>query len=213
MKTLIGIVVFLCLGGVSHAHPHVFVNAKAGFQVDSEKRLLALRISWRYDAFTTLYLYDALDLDSDRDGELTDADLAVIAAAETDWPPDYNGDVHLSVSGESTKLARPLNAEAEMVEGEVIVSFDLPLATPVAMAGQRASLQLYDPVYYYAYSVTVDVESQEMDLPCEATANPFEPNDAAAETLLSLATLSREETPNDPNIGASFADEIVLTCS
>jgi len=212
MKTLIGIVVFLCLGGVSHAHPHVFVNAKAGFQVDSEKRLLALRISWRYDAFTTLYLYDALDLDSDRDGELNDADLAVIAAAETDWPPDYNGDVHLSISGESTKLARPKNAAAEMVEGEVIVSFDLPLATPVAMAGQRASLQLYDPVYYYAYSVTVDVESQEMDLPCEATANPFEPNDAAAETLLSLATLSREETPNDPNIGANFADEIALTC-
>ena len=206
-------IVLLCVSGLSHAHPHVFVNAQTGFQIDAKKELQSLRISWRYDAFTTLFLFDALDLDKDGDGQLNEADLALVAAAETDWPPEYNGDVHLSVAGKAQKLNKPQNATAKIDAGEITVSFDLPLETPAALSKQSASLRLYDPFYYYAYSVTVDSESQKMKSPCNATAIPFEPDKAEADTLLSLATLSREETPNDPDIGARFADEIVLTCS
>lgn len=214
MKTMIGsVAICLCVSGISHAHPHVFVKAKAGFQLDANNHLQALRISWRYDAFTTLYLFDALDLDSDGDGQLNDADRAAIVTAETDWAPDYNGDVHLALAGEAQKLMRPQNAVAQLINGEITVSFDLPLQNPAAMTAQRASLRLYDPAYYYAYSVGVDSNSQSMDMPCQASAIPFEPDEAAAETLWTLSTLSREEAPSEPNIGARFADEILLTCS
>ena len=212
-RMIIVAAMLLWTSAVSHAHPHVFVNAQAGFQLDEKSRLQSLRISWRYDAFTTLFIFDALDLDSDRDGQLNEQDLAAVAAAETEWPPDYNGDVYLAVGDKNWKLARPKNAAAQMVDGEITVSFDLPLETPVALSKQRASLRLYDPFYYYSYTVTVDKDSQNMESPCKATAIPFEPDAAAAETLLLLANLSREETPSDPNIGAQFADEIVLACS
>jgi len=213
MKTIVaGAVLMLGTSVVAHAHPHVFVNAQAGFQIDAEQRLQALRISWRYDAFTTLFLFDALDLDSDSDGQLNDADLATVAAAETDWPADYNGDVNLAVAGKPWQLSQPQNAAANMIDGEIIVSFDLTLVSPADISGQSASLRLYDPAFYYAYSVTVDSDSQNTDGPCEVTAIPFEPDEAEAETLLTLATLSREETPDEPDIGARFADEILLTC-
>lgn len=99
-----------------------------------------------------------------------------------------------------------------MVDGQIIVSFDLPLASPVDMSGQHASLRLYDPVFYYAYSVNVMPSSQQLDAPCRATANPFKPNEAEASALVQLAALSREETPDEPDIGAQFSDEVVLTC-
>jgi len=213
MKTIVtGAVLMLWTSVAAHAHPHVFVDAQAGFQIDAEQSLQALRISWRYDAFTTLFLFDVLDLDSDLDGQLNDADLATVAAAETEWQPGYNGDVNLAVAGNKWELSQPQNATASMVDGEIIVSFDLPLVNPADMSGKSASLRLYDPAYYYAYSVSVDPDSQNTDGPCEVTAIPFEPDEAEAETLWTLSTLSREETPDEPDIGARFADEILLTC-
>lgn len=201
---------FLC--GVVHSHPHVFVNAQAGFQVDSKQHLHALRISWRYDAFTTLFLFEALDLDSDSDGQLNQSDREAIAVAETNWPREYNGDVHLSIAGKAQTMSSPINATADMVGGEIIVSFDLPLATPAKLSGRSASLRLFDPVYYYDYSVTVDSDKQHLPEGCKATAIAFEPDEAEAEMLWALATLSREETPSEPNIGARFADEVTLSC-
>ena len=125
----------------------MFVDAHAGSQIDADNHLQALQISWQYDAFTTLFLFDALDLDSDADGQLSADDLASVASADKDWPSEYNGDVHLEINDNVTELTRPENAKARMVDGQIIVSFDLPLASPVDMSGQRASLRLYDPVF------------------------------------------------------------------
>lgn len=59
MKTIVGstTVVILWISNFVHAHPHAFVNAQAGFQIDADQRLHALKISWQYDAFTTLFLF------------------------------------------------------------------------------------------------------------------------------------------------------------
>ena len=67
------------------SHPHVFVDARTGFHFDAQGRLTALRITWTYDAFTSLKLFDILDLDKDNDGLLDDADRAAIVAGETEW--------------------------------------------------------------------------------------------------------------------------------
>ncbi|MEI4487068.1 DUF1007 family protein [Frigidibacter sp. MR17.14] len=190
------------------AHPHVFADSRAGFTFDAEGRLTGLRITWLYDAFTTLVLYDQLALDEDGDGQLNAADLARIAEGETDWPPEYDGDIHLSAAGRPVAMARPLNGSARMVGDRVEVTFELPLAQPLPPGA--ASLKLYDPSYYYAYSIKgIDAE---LPATCKAELHPFDPNDADRKILAALAALSREETPEDPEIGARFSDEIRLTC-
>ena len=72
----------MCLGDPARAHPHVFVDARTGFIFADNGQLVALRISWTYDEFTTLVLFDTLNLDQDGDGQLNDADRAAIANAE-----------------------------------------------------------------------------------------------------------------------------------
>jgi len=73
----------MCLGGVAKAHPHVFVDARTGFVFGSDRQLEAIKVSWRYDEFTTLVLFETLELDLDQDGQLNDADRVKILEGET----------------------------------------------------------------------------------------------------------------------------------
>lgn len=191
----------------AEAHPHVFVDATGGFRFDAQQRLTGLRITWQYDAFTTLVLYDQLNLDQDGDGALDDSDMAAIVRGETEWEPGYEGDTFLWIGGEKQALSRPQNASARMVGDGVEVSFDLALPAPVDPAGLRASLRLYDPLYYYAYSVVGAASDR-----CRATVIPFVADDQARALQDQLSALSQEQIPDDPQIGARFADEVVLQC-
>ena len=50
----------MCLGGVTKAHPHVFVDARTGFVFGRDRQLEAIKIAWLYDEFTTLVLFETL---------------------------------------------------------------------------------------------------------------------------------------------------------
>ena len=140
------------------AHPHIFVDAKAGFTFDAQNQIDGLRISWTYDAFTTLFLFDVLDLDKDGDGALDDADYAAILEGETKWAEGYVGDIYLEVDDVVAPHLLPVDAEAAYQDDRITVMFNLPLADPLAVAGRDVVLRLYDPNYYYAYTVTDIIE-------------------------------------------------------
>lgn len=201
--------VLACLAGPSGAHPHIFVDAVAGFRFDDDGRLASLRITWTYDAFTSLVMFDQLGPDADRDGRLDDADRAAIVAGETEWPPEYDGDVHLDVGGVPVAMGRPRDGEAWMEDDRVSVAFDLPLAAPLEVT-DGARLRLYDPYYYYAYAM-VNLE-EHGPTPCEARIERFEPDAATATIQTQLAALSQEEMPAQEDVGALFADEVHLSC-
>lgn len=200
---------FLASAGPAMAHPHVFVDARAGFEIREDGQLVSLRITWTYDAFTSLTLFDILDLDKDGDGELDDADRAAIVAGETEWQDGYKGDTYLEKSGVDVPLGRPINGEAWMAEDRITVTFDLPLAAPIEAADDLV-LKLYDPNYYYAYTI-VGLEKV-TEARCSAAVVPFVPDEAAAELQSQLAMLSREEMPEQENVGRLFADQVRLSC-
>ena len=104
----------MCLGGVTKAHPHVFVDARTGFVFGSDRQLEAIKVSWRYDEFTTLVLFETLELDLDQDGQLNDADRVKILEGETNWPQDYKGDIYLEVLGQDYPLGRPKAAAVKL---------------------------------------------------------------------------------------------------
>ncbi|MBL3569744.1 hypothetical protein BV509_20690 [Rhodovulum sulfidophilum] len=202
----------LLLPTTATAHPHVFIAASAGFYVDASARLTGLRIVWLYDAFSTLVLYDQLDLDRDGDGVLDAGDLSRIAEGETDWPPEYPGDTYLWQGGTPVALGRPQHGRARMVGDRVEVSFDLPLASPLVVTGTETSLKLFDPAYYYAYTLQTVLLPSPIPPGCRTGLRPFRPDEADERLQKQLAALSIEEIPDDPNIGARFADALRLTC-
>lgn len=209
---LVAALVVVLLSPRVNAHPHIFVDAEGGFLFNSAGELEGVQVFWLYDAFTTLYLYDALDLDKDGDGKLDNADLETIRRGETDWPSDYEGDTYLWIDGQKQKLSRPMASSSRMIGDRVGVEFELHLDGPQDMAGRSASLKLYDPGYYYAYSIPGEGKILGNAGDCNVRVNRFDPDAQTAKLQKELSALSREETPEDTEIGALFAEEIVLKC-
>lgn len=195
--------------GAAMSHPHVFVEARAGFQFDTEGRLVGLKVTWTYDAFTSLMLFDILDLDKDGDGALDDADRAAIVAGETDWQEGYNGDTYLEMNGVPVDLSRPVEGSAWMKDDQISLAFELPLTTSL-VTDSDVVLKFYDPRYYYAYDVVALTGAVRAG--CAAEIIPFEPDAMLADLQEQLAALSREETPKQENVGRLFADEVWLRC-
>lgn len=193
-------------------HPHVFVDVKAGFRVEEGDMLTGLHIVWTYDPFTTLFLFDVLDLDRDGDGALNQHDKAAILRGETEWPEDYVGDIYLEVDAKPSPHLTPQHAYVRYEQDQISVGFDLPLAEPVAIAGREVVLRLYDPAYYYAYTVTQLAQPVPLPAHCAAVLQSFEPDEAASELMSALGTLSREETPAQENVGRLFSDKVMLKC-
>jgi ABC-type uncharacterized transport system substrate-binding protein len=204
--------IVMCLGGPAKAHPHVFVDARTGFIFGSDGQLEALRISWTYDEFTTLILFESLNLDLDGDGQFNDADRAAVIDGEVNWDPDYKGDVYLEVAGEDYPLGRPEAAAVTLENNQVEVSFDLPLSRPVRIDNTTVFLRLYDPIFFYAYTILPAIESVDLPEDCQVQIVPFEPNAAENALQEELTALGREEAPTQENVGRLFSDEVHLTC-
>ena len=202
----------LCLGDPVEAHPHVFVDARASFIFDANTKLQAVRISWTYDEFTTLVLFETLNLDQDGDGKFNDADRAAVIEGETNWDPEYKGDIYLEIAGRDYPLGRPKAAAVVYANNQVEVTFDLPLSKAVAINAAPAYLRLYDPAFYYAYSIQPPVHPDNLPKGCRAQITTFEPNAAESALQDTLAALGREEAPEQENVGRLFSDEVRLTC-
>jgi polyphosphate kinase len=195
----------------ARAHPHVFVDGKVDF-LFAGGRLEAIRVTWVYDAFASLFMLEELGLDADGDGALTEAEKAAIVRDQTEWPEDFEGDSYLSVAGAEAVLGRPRAAEAGLVEGRVVVRFERALAEPAPAEGLEAVARLYDPTYFFAYFVEEAPRIEGAPGNCAAHVDPFEADEELAGLQETLAALSREETPERENVGALFADRIVLSC-
>ncbi|MBB3987234.1 polyphosphate kinase [Sagittula marina] len=196
----------------TEAHPHVFVDVTGSFVLNDSGQLEAVRIHWLYDAFTTLMVIQNLGLDPDRDGTLYEADLNRIIEGETDWAPDYEGDTYLHIDGEKVRLSRPQKAWAEAPGDQIGVGFTLSLGKPIDMTGRTATLELYDPIYYYAYTVTDKSAVEGPAGACRFEIIHFDPDEEIAKLQDQLRALSREEIPDDPNVGGLFAETLELTC-
>ncbi|WP_369835072.1 DUF1007 family protein [Donghicola sp. XS_ASV15] len=194
------------------AHPHVFVDVTGSFVMNENGQLEAIRIHWLYDAFTTLMAMQNLGLDADNDGKLDEADLRRFAEAETDWAPEYEGDTYLYIDGEKVKLSAPQEARAEGPGDQIGVGFTLALDEPVEMNSRKATLKLYDPIYFYSYAVTPQSSVEGPIGDCNFEIIPFDPDQELAKLQSQLQALSQEETPEDPNVGAQFAETLELTC-
>jgi ABC-type uncharacterized transport system substrate-binding protein len=210
-STIQTLTVVACSAGAAQAHPHVFVDAEVRF-VLSDETLTSLRVSWTYDAFTSLVLFEALELDQDGDGVLSAADLAVVAAGETEWPEGYKGDVYLEVDDLPIQLDPPSNASADVNDERISVHFDMALASPLDLSDEEAVLRFYDPLFFYAYTATQATMTGLQGTACRSEIQPFEPDAATARLQRQLAALSREETPEQADVGRLFADLVVLSC-
>ena len=195
---------------VATAHPHIFVETQLGLVMDSEGRLTAVRVSWTYDELYSLLIFEDKGLDSDYDGQLTEAEMAVLDGFDMNWIPGYEGDIYLS-QGNALPLGPPQPAGTLVEQGRIVTTHLRPLIDPVALEAP-IEVAAYDPTYYTAYEVTgnVAVEGRE---DCTAEIEKADLN--AAYDMLEELLFGRPQAElemNFPEVGEAFADKVLLKC-
>jgi len=204
--------VVAALAAPARAHPHVFIDGGVDFLFDEAGQLRAVRVTWIYDAFASLFVVEQLKLDQDGDGVLSAEDEAALVADQTQWPDEYEGDSYLAVAGAPAEIGRPEAASAALEDGRVVIRFERALETPVPAEGLRATAQLYDPSYFFAYFVEQPPTLDNAPEGCVAEVVAFDPDTELKALQQTLAELSAEETPEQENVGALFADRVELRC-
>ncbi|MEM8957695.1 MAG: DUF1007 family protein [Pseudomonadota bacterium] len=207
-------ILMLALGAApsASAHPHVFVDGGVDFILGEDRVLEALAVTWRFDAFETLYTINSNGLSLDAEGQLSAMDLAQLTRVLAAWPKDFEGSAHLSLDGAPVALAPPKDLTADLVDGRLEVTFTRDLTEPLATAGQMFEVSFHEATYFYAFSLTDPPVLDGDSSGCSHEIVPFEPSedDSALQTL--LGALDREETPEIANVGALFADWVYLIC-
>ena len=189
------------------SHPHVFVDGQVSFLTGSDERLSAVRIVWVMDPLYSMLLLAELGLDPV--GRPDAAGRALLAGLHAEWIEGFGGGGALRGRDGTVELGAPRAVEADVVEGRIEIGFERPLDTPLP-AGEAASLLLYDPLYFVAY--TIAEVALEGPANCAVALHPFEPDGALAGLQRQLALLEADAVVPEPGIGRLFADRAVLTC-
>lgn len=114
-------------GTAAVAHPHIFVGVELVVTL-SEDAPPAIRVDWVYDDYFSLLITSDLGIDLDGDMVLSAEETAVLAAAVTDWPPDFKGDLEVMQDGALLALAPKTDHAMTFDAGIVRETHTRPLA-------------------------------------------------------------------------------------
>ncbi|GJE11295.1 MULTISPECIES: DUF1007 family protein [Methylobacterium] len=138
-----------CAATAATAHPHVWVTARAQL-VYADGRLVGVRDTWRFDPEYTSFITQGLD--ANKDGTLSPDELAGLAAENTANLAEFGYFTKLKVGGKEQAFADPKEPAARVEDRALVLTFLLPLKTPVQQGRGVAALEVYDPTYFVAFS-------------------------------------------------------------
>jgi ABC-type uncharacterized transport system substrate-binding protein len=123
---LLAVVVTLFTTATLTAHPHVLPTIHADILFDSDGRVEAIRQIWTYDsAYST---FAARDIDSNKDGEISSAELEAFAKQQTDALVDHDYFTAATVQAGAIAFQRPQSFDVEKLsDGRLRLTFTLPL--------------------------------------------------------------------------------------
>lgn len=191
--------------GSAQAHPHIFVDTALRIVVEQGKAV-AVELSWSYDDFFSLLIFEDMGLDRDHDGVLTEAELAQLRGFDMrEWPEGFEGDLYVWESGEKRALPLPEVTGIAVEDGRILASHRRELPNvPV----EELRLKQYDPTYYVAYRL-MDVAATG---DCKARVTPHDPGAADRALQKALAEVPEDEF-DVLELGIYYADEVRLICN
>ncbi len=191
------------------AHPHIFIDGGVDFLFDGEGRLTQLRITWDYDPMTSLFMLEDLGIDGSQ--PLSADDRARLAGYDTVWDEGYAGDTYLWDGDRAVGLSDPRAPEADIRDGRVLLTFLRDVEPPFRPSAD-ARVEMYDPEYYYAYTLVGAPRLESAPATCHAALEPFRPTAKLTSLQRALSTIPADQTPDQAGVGSLFTDKVRLGC-
>ena len=186
------------------AHPHIFVDTALQVVTDDSGRIVGVEITWTYDELFSLLVLEDMELDSDYDGELTEAELQQLQGFDMNWIEGYPGDLYALRDGTLLQLGPPQPRGTEFAGGKITSRHFRTIDQP----GTFVTLRAYDPTFYTAYDLTGGVHAPDG---CNVAIDKPDLDAAYAQVEEKLKDMPPD--PDDyPEVGDLFADTVRVTC-
>ncbi|MEO3431277.1 DUF1007 family protein [Pelagibius sp. CAU 1746] len=195
-------------GGAAVAHPHVWIDARSKVLFDGAQRVSALRISWRFDEFYSLFAIEGLDKNGD--GTLEAEELRPLADLNITNLKEYRYFTQVTVDGAEATYGEVTDYVSTFEDGILALDFVLPLKDPIDPRLAKVSFKSYDPTFYIAIEPPLkDPVSFAGDPPplCHVV-------EVAGESGETLTLFEADFLDPDANqgLGALYATEFVIAC-
>lgn len=190
------------------AHPHVFIDGGVDFVFNDAGEVTGLRVTWIYDHLSSLVMLE--DLAIDGAAPLSPESRAALAAYQTEWHPDFEGDSYLYRDAARVPLSGPVAPDASVEGYRVTITFERRLEAPIP-PGPELEVRVYDPTYYTAYQITEAPALAAAPAGCGARVASYQPTASLAAMQQSLLSIPADADPAE-NIGALFAERVYLRC-
>lgn len=204
----------LAAAGSAAAHPHVFADTGYRLIFDDQGRLAQIRTDWRYDELFSLLMVEEKAADRDADGAVSAPELAALQDFDSDWPADYDGDLHVLQGGRPVLAGPPGDWSVDWQDGQLISTHLRHFDPPLDLSAGPVVISPYDPGYYVAYALKPEPVIEGRD-DCRTTLAKPDIDAEAKRVADEIAAIPAEvdlASLGYLQVGERFAETVTLTC-
>ena len=146
-------------GSPAHAHPHVYVTVETTALVGADATVTGLRHKWTFDELYSSFAVQGLDKSGGN--APTRDDLKELAKLNVESLKEFGYFTHpqvLAANGAAEKAAMkaPEDYYLEFKDGQLALTFTLPLDKPAPANKSPLAFTVYDPTYFIAFQFAKD---------------------------------------------------------
>lgn len=203
---LLAAAAFVAAGAsIALSHPHVATTVKGELTFGKDGTISGVRYAWSFDEFFSAMATEGMD--TDKDGIYSREELAELAKVNVETLKESNY-FTFGKSGEgSLEFGEPTDYWLEFKDKILTLHFTLPVKSGAMKAG--ASLDVFDPSYYVAFSFAEQDAVKLLNAPANCKVEVRRP------TTISGPQQS-ESFFNSLSKGGDFASQIansaIVTC-
>lgn len=193
---------------LASAHPHVFVTTRMVFDLNAAQQVTGVTMTWEYDDFFSLLIFEDMGLDKDADGQLSEAELDRLMGFDLiEWPEGFEGDLYLASEGRKIEMPRPVPHDIAVRGGKIIATQKRAIPN---VAAEGLEIRQYDPTYYVSYDLSGGIE---VPAPCAVRIEAPDLEAAQAE----VERLTKQSLSGDVfmevKLGHLYASRAVISCA
>lgn len=204
-----GFIGFVSLTACSfaEAHPHSWIEIKTQI-LGQDGQITGLNMQWSFDPMTSMYMLDGEDTSPDNE----QATFASLTTAMLENMIDDDFFSFLYHGGEQIEYSPAINGDLVRDRARLVMSFDLPLAQPLAIGDGPLELMIFEPSYYVdmSWRSPQDITlSRELESQCSVEI--VEPN-PTPEQMSYAYSLPADAEP-DNTLGQLFTQSVHIRCN
>lgn len=187
---------------VAQAHPHIWIEGTVELVFDRQGQASAVRQAWLFDELFSTYALQGMP--RDKAGQVPGAELDKITS---EWmtalaDPESHFFTKITLGGKPLAFGAPLNARStwDPKTSQLVLSFELPLETPVKIDAKGLEVDIQDSSYFVAFEYKGGARAfKAIDAPaqCKLGYMPPRPLDPKTERLLWSIPATQKELPEN----------------